>query len=275
VKSPSPRRPDGKHIKQVLLFGGSVLLPALLLLFFTIHMSRQDNELRKRRAEEARQQKAVEIGQHMAGRMERAEQALLQELSANSPITRDIRLMQPDLVFVGRIKGGELEMPWDGASRQVLSSGDDRSAALILQAQYAEFTKNDLRQAAGLLSRALALATSASKKSFVRLQIGRTLAKSGDVEGARRLYKEIIDQPGELTDEYGIPLSLYAADRLLVMSGDHKLILDRLEGLAKDSAWIPPAAFYFVRDILVQLEAEAQGSLPSDRIDRLRQSFKT
>ena len=228
--------------------------------------------MRKRRAEEARQQKAAEIGRHMAGRMERAEQALLQELSANSPITRDIRLTQPDLVFVGRIKGGELEMPWDRAARQILSSQDDRSAALVLQAQQAEFTKNDLRQAGGLLSRALALATSASQKCSVGLQIGRTLAKSGDVEGARRLYKEIIDQPGELTDEYGIPLSLYAADGLSGLGVDIGPILDRLEGLVNDSSWHPPAAFYFIRDILVQLEAKAQGSLPSDRVDRLSQS---
>jgi anti-sigma regulatory factor (Ser/Thr protein kinase) len=235
-------------------------------------MSRQDNELRKRRAEEARQQKAAEIGRHMAGRMERAEQSLLQELSANSPITRDICLAQPGLVFVGRIKGGQLEMPWDRAARQILSSQDDRSAALVLQAQHAESTKNDLRQAAGLLNRALALATSASQKNLVRLQIGRVLAESGDMQGALYLYTEILDQPGEWTDEYGIPLSLYAADRLSGMSGDHGLVLGRLEGLVSDSSWHPRAALYFIRDILAQLETKAQGSLPSDRVDRLRRS---
>jgi signal transduction histidine kinase len=235
-------------------------------------MNRQDNELRKRRAEEARQQKAVEIGQHMAGRLGKVEQALLQELSANSPITRDIRLTHPDLVFVDRIKGGELEMPWDSAAKQVLSSQDDRSEALVLQAQHAELTKNNLRQAAGLLNQALALAISASQKSSIRLQIGRILAKSGDLEGALRLYKEILDQPGELTDEYGIPLSLYAADRLSGLSGDHEPLLDRLEGLVKDNEWHPPAAFYFIRDILVQLEAKVQGSLPSDKVNRLRES---
>ncbi|MCJ7486973.1 MAG: HAMP domain-containing histidine kinase [Candidatus Aminicenantes bacterium] len=104
------------------------------------------------------------------------------------------------------------------------------------------------------------------------MQIGRTLAKSGDVEGARRLYKEIIDQPGELTDEYGIPLSLYAADGLSGLGVDIGPILDRLEGLVSDSSWHPPAAFYFIRDILAQLETKTPGSLPSDRADRLRQS---
>jgi len=235
-------------------------------------MNRQDNELRIRRAEEARQQKAVDIGRHMADRLGNAEQALLQELSADSSNIRKIRLTHPDLVFVGRIQDGELEMPWDSAAKQVMSSQDDRSAALVLQAQHAELTKNNLRQAAGLMNQALALATSASQKSSVGLQIGRILAKSGDMEGALRLYKEILDQPGELTDEYGIPFSLYAADRLSGLSGDTGPLLDRLERLVRDNGRHPPAALYFIRDILVQLEAKAVGSLPADRIRRLRQS---
>lgn len=247
-------------------------MPALVLLVFTLRMNRQDNELRIRRAEETRQQKAVEIGRHMADRLGKAEQALLQELLTDSSNIRKIRLTHPDLVFVGRIQDGELEMPWDSAAKQVMSSQDDRSAALVLQAQHAEFTKNNLRQAAGLLNQALALATSAFQKSSVGLQIGRILTKSGDMEGALRLYKEILDQPGELTDEYGIPFSLYAADRLSGLSGDTGPLLDRLERLVRDNGRHPPAAFYFIRDILVQLEAKAHGSLPSDKVNRLRQS---
>jgi len=268
VKSPSARGQDGKHLKQVLLFGGSVLLPALVLLFFTIRMNRQDNELTKRRAEESRQQKAVEIGRHMADRLGKAEQALLQELSTDSPIIRDIRRTHPDLVFWGRIQDGKLQMPWDSAAKQVLSSQDDRSTALVLQAQHAEFTKNNLRQAEGLLNQALALATSSSQKSSIRLQIGRILVKSGDEEEALRLYKGILDQPGELTDEYGIPFALYAADRLSGLNVDAGPILDKLEGLVGDNRWHPPAAFFFIRDILVQLEAKTQATLPSDKIDR-------
>ena len=272
VKSPPSLLSNGRHTKQLLLFGGSVLLPALVLLFFTIRMNRQDNELRTRRAEEARQQKAAEIGRHMADRLEKAEQTLLQGISEDSPVIHVNRLTHPELVFVGRIRDGELEMPWDRAAQQALSSQDERAAALVLQAQNAELAKNSFRHAAGLLNHALALATSASQKSSIRLQIGRVLAKSGDEEGALSLYNEIFGQPDELTDEYGIPFLLYAADRLSGLSGDHGHLLDRLEGLLKDNGRHPPAALYFIRDILAQLEAQAAGSLPADRIHRLRQS---
>jgi signal transduction histidine kinase len=274
VNSLSSRRPKRNHLKQVLLFGGSVLLPALALLFFTLHMNRQDNELRKRRAEEARQQKAEEIGQHMANRLEKAVQALLKELSADSSIIRKVRLTHPDLVFMGRVQEGALQMPWESAEKQVLSAQDDRSGELILQAQHVEFSMKNLRQALNLLNQALSLATSASQKSFVRLQMGRTLAKSGNKEEALRLYKDILDQSGDLTDEYGIPFSLYAADRLSGLSEDIGPILGRLEGFMRDKGWLPPAAFYFIRDILVQLEAKAHGSLPSGKVNQLRQSVE-
>ncbi|HUU38548.1 MAG TPA: ATP-binding protein [Candidatus Desulfaltia sp.] len=237
-------------------------------------MNRQDNELRIRRAEESRQQKAEEIGRHMADRLEKAVQDRLRELSADSSIVRKIHLTHSDLVFMGRIQDGELQMPWDGAGKQVLSSQDDRSGELILQAQHAEFSIKNLRQALSLLNQALSLADSASQKSFVRLQIGRILVKSGDEEEALRLYKEILDQSGDLTDEYGIPFSLYAADRLSGLSGDNGPILSRLEGLMRGSGWLPPAAFYFIRDITVQLEANAHGSLPSDKVNQLRQSVE-
>jgi hypothetical protein len=54
--------------KQVILFVISVLLPALLLFVFIVRLNRQDIELRKTRAVEARQQKAEEIGRPPGGK---------------------------------------------------------------------------------------------------------------------------------------------------------------------------------------------------------------
>jgi signal transduction histidine kinase len=255
-----------------LLFGGSVLLPALVLLFFTIRMNRQDTELRKRRAEETRQQKAEEIGRQMAGRLGEAEQAVLRELSADPSVIRGIFLRHPGLVFAGRIYEGELRMPWDSVVKPMSSARDDRSGELVLRAQQTELSMNDHRPALSLLNQALSMAVSASQKSFVRLQMGSILARSGHEEEASRLYDEILGQPGPLTDEYGIPFQLYAADRLSVLGEETEPILNKIEELIKDDGRLPPAACYFIRDILGRLEAKAPGSLPSDRVNRLRQS---
>jgi len=238
-------------------------------------MNRQDNELRKRRAEEARQQKAAEIGRHMADRLEKTEQALLRELSAASNIIRKVHLMYSDLIFVGRIQNGQLKMPWDSNEKHLSSTKENRSGELILQAQQAEFSMNNFRRALALLNQALSSATSASQKSFIRLQMGRILVNSGDEEGALRLYKDILDLSGKLTDEYGIPLPLYAADRLSVLNGEIEPVLDRLEGLLRENGWLPPAALYLIRDITVQLEDKVQSSVPLDRINKLRQSVES
>jgi len=116
----------------------------LVLLFFTLRINRQDNELRKRRAEEARQQKAEEIGRHLADRLEKTKQDLLRELSAESPLNRKVLSLHSGLIFVGRIQKGQLQMPWDRAAKQKLSSKVDRTGKLILQAQKAEFSLNSL-----------------------------------------------------------------------------------------------------------------------------------
>lgn len=269
--APSPR-PDSRPLKQVLLFGGGVLLPALVLLFFTIRMSSQDRELRQRRAEENRVQKAAEIGRHMAERLGKTEQALLRQLADDPALIRSLPPTSSDLVFMGRIREGELQMPWEDATKPALSPQEERSRELVLEAQKAELSLNDLRRASGLLNRALSLETSASEKCFVRLQIGRVLAKSGLEEDAVHLYEEMLGRSGELADDYGIPFALYAADRLSALNGDLAPVLGRLEGLLiKEDRWLSPAALYFLRDILAGLEGISPDSLLLDKIRRLEQ----
>ena len=260
--------------KRVILFGLSVLLPALVLLVFIVRMNRQDNELRKKRATEAKQQKAEEIGRHMADRLEKTEKLLLQELASDPASIQTVCRTHPELVFVGRIVKEELLMPWEGSKTQKLPSKKDRSGELILQAQQAEFAKNDLQLAINLLNRSLSSATSASQKCFVQLQLGRVLSKLGDEEGTHRLYGDILGQSGDLTDEYGIPFSLYAADRLSALSSEFDPILDRFEGLLEEIRWLPSSALYLIRDITLQVQERTQDSLLLERIENLRQSIE-
>jgi len=258
--------------KRVILFGLSVLLPALVLLVFIVRMNRQDNELRKQRAAEAKQQKAEEIGRYLADRLEKTERILLQELALDPASIRTVYRTHPELVFVGCIVKEELVMPWEESKTQIIFSERDRSGELILQAQQAEFTNNDLKLAQILLNRALSSADSASQKSFVRIQQGRVLSKLGDEEKTHRLYSDILGQPGDLTDEYGIPFSLYAAARLSVLSSEVEPILDRLEGLMEEIRWLPSSALYLIRDITSQVQERSQDSLLLDRIENLNQS---
>ncbi len=265
-------RPKGKHRRQILLFGISVLLPALVLLFFTIRMNRQDRELRISRAQDAQIQKAEEIGQHLAVRLERAEQSLLQELTAEPSGIKNIPPSYPGLVFLGLIREGELKMPWEENREQSPAEKGDPSQNLIRQAQQAEFSQKNPGRARTLYNRALMAATSSSKKNFIRLQLGRILIGLDDEKAALQIYTEVLAQPYDVIDEYGNPFCLFAGERLLTVNGYEEMVMKRLEGLLKEKILFPPGALYLIRDIGEQLRTKKNLSGHMDRIQNLEQT---
>jgi tetratricopeptide (TPR) repeat protein len=234
-------------------------------------MNRQENELRKRRAEESRQQKAEEIGRLIAERLDNIEKVILRELPVDSSIIRETAYRYPDVVFVGSITNEELQMPWEDSGQKELSIKNDRAGELMLQAQKAEFSMNNLRRAKTLYAQALSAAASPSQRSFIQIQMGRIYSKSGDEQKALQLYEEILSQPGDLTDEYGIPFSLFAADRLSATSEGIEPIIIRLEEFIKEVGWLPPDALYFIRDISAQIKEKSNSSSHLDRVQNLEQ----
>lgn len=119
-------------------------MPALVLLLFTLRLNRQDNELRKRRAEEARQKKAEEIGRFLEERLQKIEKVFLQEMSVDLLGLQTANFAYPELVFVGRITGEELQMPWDLAMSRASLPKNARPEELILRAQQSEFKTQNI-----------------------------------------------------------------------------------------------------------------------------------
>ena len=259
--------------KQIILFGLSVLLPSLVLLIFIIRLNSQDIELRKKRANEAEQQKAEEIGRYLADRLENTKEIILQKLAFDPATIRSTYRTYPELIFVGQIVSDGLMMPWEGNKEQELVSGRDRFGELIHQAQQAEFAKNDLQLAHSLINRAVSSSVSPRQKCFVQLQQGRVLSKLGNEVKAVNVYRDILACPGDVADEYGIPFSLYAADRLWVLSSEGKPILDRLEGLLEEIRWLPSEALHFIQDIIDQVQDGSQNSSLLERIKDLKESI--
>lgn len=254
----------GSHRKQILLFGISVLLPALVLLFFTLRMNRQDRELRIRRAQEAKIQKAEEIGRYFEKRLERTENTLIQELAADPSRLENIPLSQYQLVFLGPIIDGDLRMPWEAKHPDYLNTKETQSEVLIQQAQRAEFSMQDLPRAKALYDRALLSAKSPSQKSFIQLQLGRILSSLNDNEAALKIYADVLAQPSDVIDEYGIPLCLFAGERLSSLDSQEISVIERLIELLKENTLLPPAGLYLILDITEKLKTKAMDSDPAD-----------
>jgi signal transduction histidine kinase len=260
--------------KQVILFSISVLLPALVLFVFIVRLNRQDIELRKTRAVEAQQQKADEIGRYLAERLDVEGEIVLQELKSDPSSKKSIYRAHPGLVYAGRIVKEELLMPWEKAGEQKRPYEAGRTGELILQAQKAEFERSDFRRAKSLLDRALSSSDVPLQKCYIQVQRGRVFSKLGDEEGAKRIYEDILSQPGDLTDEYGIPFSLYAADRLSTLSEEVEPILGRLEGLIQKFRWLPSGALYFIQDIIAQVREKSQDPDFLARTEQLNKSLE-
>jgi len=260
--------------KQIFLFGLSVLLPAFVLFVFIVRMNRQDSELRKNRAMEAQQLKAEEIGRNMAERLGKAERVLRQALAEEPENVQDAYTIFPDLLFVGRIIEDELKLPWEGSQTKKLLFETGRTGRLVLDAQRAEVVDNDLLQAKSLLNQALSSAASPSQEGFVQIELGRVLSKLGDEEGISRLYREMLGRSGDLTDEYGIPFALFAADRLSTVSSDVEPILVRFEALFDEIRWLPPRALHYINDIVDRIQSLTKDSRQLERALNLSRSIE-
>jgi signal transduction histidine kinase len=246
----------------------------LVLLFFIIRLNRQDNELGKARAAEARQRKAEEIGWRMAERLAESERTFLQEKYNQAADFNEAYQKLPNIVFAGRIVDGELMIPGEAAEapKSLLETG--QAGQLIRRAQQVEFAGNDLKRAKALLIRARSSAETPVQRCFVQLDLARILTKLNDDAGARREYGDILIQSGDLTDEYGIPLALYAADRLSLSSSEAEAVLARLKDIMEEYHWLPSRAVYLIRDITAQVQEGSQGSLYSEDIENLRKSLE-
>lgn len=241
------------HRKQILLFLVTVLLPSLVLIGLTVRMIGQEKELAQKRMTEERRRIAREIGQNFLVRLESIK---LQEVSAVSErklMPAEMNYINQEVVFISQVDGRQLVLPWEKNqetenTRQYLS--DPAFAQKIRQAESEEFAQNNSARAASLYQQALNLAKFPIQKEYARLLFARALSKSSQKAEALANFQEIFKLPFTISDEYGIPLSLYAAGRLLENEGNYKNILSHIQKEIQKEHWLSPSGSYLLLDLL-------------------------
>jgi len=248
------------HRKQIVLFLAAVIVPSSVLVLFTLRMMRQERELSTRRIAEERQRRAVEIGQHLLLRLEKIK--LDEKPTADVPgrIPGRSGDKNPELVFTGLIRDGRLVPPWEFdparlESAERLSRPDFSSR--IRQGERAEFEHKEPLQAAQLYGRAMAEAREAVQRAFARLLLARSLAKSGRAAEAVSHYRILLAQPARVRDESGIPICLYAAERLLGWPSGQD-IADRLRDVLEENRWPSPVEAHMIDSLLKNLSASSR-----------------
>jgi signal transduction histidine kinase len=242
-----------RHRKQILLFLIAVFLPSLVLVFLTVRMIGQEKELSQKRLSEEKVRKAQEIGQNLLVKLESIK---LQEASASpgeESFPARVAYVNPEVVFIGRVQGRSLSLPWENnrsletAKKRLNSPEFSRNIRL---GEQEEFNRNNLDQAARLYDQTMTAAKHPVQTEYARLLLARVLAKADKKTDAVANYKKLLGLPFDLTDELGIPFSLYAASRLLDIDADCDGVLYRCQSESSEFRWLTPEAAHLLRDLM-------------------------
>jgi len=249
------------HRKQILLFLIAVLLPSIVLVFLTIRMIGQERELAQKRMVDEQHRMARDIGQHLLVKLENIK---LQERSAASDedlLPAKISYVNPEVVLVGLVDGHRLILPWE-RNREIERNGqllsDPEYIRKIRSAEREEFVQKDFARAAKLYSQAVNGADHSVQKEYARLLLARTFWKSENNADALLHYRKLLNLPYNLTDEYGIPLSLYAAGRLLELSENYAEIIKSVQKEMNEKYWLSPGTSYLLSDSIEKLDSKTQ-----------------
>jgi signal transduction histidine kinase len=244
------------HRKQILLFLLAVILPSLVLVVFTLRMISQERELAQKRMVEERRRLAREIGQHLLVRLEKIK---LQESSAAanwSKSSTQSSYLNPEVVLIGQVLERQFLLPWDANQKikecaRFLTSPD--FSGRIQQAEKEEFAKKNFLRAAELYRQSMNTAQEPVQKSYARLLLARVLTKSGRKNEALAHYHHILVLPSSLSDEYGIPMSLYAAGCLLETGEEYGKVVERLRSELGTKRWLSPTESYMLQELAEKL----------------------
>jgi len=241
------------HRKQVLLFLLAVLLPSLVLTVFTWRMISQEKELTDKRLADERRLAVGEFEQLLLSRLEKIKLQVTSMLAGGHISATGSNYRNSEVVLIGRIESDRLLLPWEAdqsSGESTLLPGNNAFAQAINQAEYQEFANGDLSQAAVLYRQCTEMTRNPIQKAYAYLSLARTLMKLDRMAEAVKQYRDILTLPSSITDEYGVPFSFYASRSLVEKGTAHSDVLELIQAELERNAWISPAAFYLLRDLV-------------------------
>ena len=267
------------HHKQILLFLLAVILPSLVLAAFTLRMINQEKELAQKRMTEERSRFGRDFGERLLLRLEKTK---LQEVIAlgrgtepggeGEPSPKKVPPSQagyvnPEVALVGYVRDNRLDLPWEfeasiAASGRLLNQGSFRQ--MMADGESAEFPRNNPGQAAKLYESAMNKSGSPVQKEYAHLAMARALAKSGRMQQAIDHARKVLALSPEICDEFGIPLSFYAAGILIEENAALDKVAERIRTELESEGWLAPPAAYMVKDLVETLSRKV--SEPSLKI---------
>lgn len=251
--------------RQLVLLVVALIVPCLVLVVLSLRMLAQERELAAKRLDDERRQIVAAVRQELLVRLESVKLRVAAGASRDSVIAPDV---DDHVALAGVIENGRLILPWERSR-----SADEFRRALeetpfAVHLGTGEREELALRRPAAAVEAyraALAVARRPAQRAYAELLLARALAKLQQSRDMRVALRRVAQRQPAVTDEHGVPLSLYGAERLLdAASGDAAVIgevLETIRSVLASVRWLPPAGCYLVETITDQ-SARAAGGGP-------------
>lgn len=229
-------------IRQLTFFLLAVLLPSTVLLSFGVVLLRQESELNERRLEEGRTFLARAVGDSLF-------QAL--EAAYRTPLDGKAKwtATQPPLLILGESIDGQLSLFRDEpVQAAMLALRSDGFGDFLRSTELQERDRSQLGAVINQYERRWRQESDSVRMGFLELRIARAMSMAGLDQGADEWDLRLLGRPSSITDEYGAPLALYAAFRLLNRERMLDAVQNRVRKDLSSSEWLPPAALIELRD---------------------------
>ena len=215
-------------MRRIALLLSAILIPTAAVILLGFRVVRQEGELSARRASEQRRDALDQLRRELTARL----QALRLE-EVNRVLGESGGRFPPDspIVFVAPVVDNRMLPPWEGDR----NNGARPSAAFAQahrEGEMREFRDNDAAAAVAAYRVALDVARSAAERCSARVSLGRAYLKAAVAADAERSDQAALRECSDVFDADGVPLALYAAERLVASGRGEQSVADVVLRLA-------------------------------------------
>jgi signal transduction histidine kinase len=234
-----------RRARRIALLLSAILIPTAAVVLLVLRLVRQDRELAERRSSAQRTEALDQLRRELTARLQ-----ALRLGEVNRLIGETGRRVPPDspIVFVASLRQDALVLPWDRG--EIAPRASAAFARKLADGEAQEFAHRDARAAAAAYRGAMAAARSPQEACAARLALGRSYRQAGLGAEAERTDLAALQECADAPDEDGIPVSLYAAERLLTNGQALDAVADHVVEAATGAAWRSPNEALLLQSLL-------------------------
>jgi signal transduction histidine kinase len=260
----------GGHRWRTRSFGlllAAILIPTAVVVLLAVRVVRQERELGERRASDARRDALEQLRRELTARLQAVR---LEEV--NRLIGESGTRLPPDspIVFVARTAHDAMILPWDDQETSSESSEFQRYRS---EGEALEFERHDPIGAAASYQRALAAARTPLERCTARVSLGRGYLKASMRAQAYSVDRGTLADCGDVADADGVPLAVYAAERLLDGGRDQTLVASYIVRAVNRRRWLSPNEIRGLQSLLRRMP-DAVAAEPLRRLTSVRRDVE-